>query len=204
MDLTNLDGLPSDLRAVAVVQQAIAGQVIFQQGEAAASFFIVRNGRVKLERYTDEGRMVTLQVARPGEGVGVVALMSDTYSSAAIAEVSSQLIRYPKTALINALPIYPALAETLLIMLLQIIHSLEIRLELRDIRASQQRVLRYLRYQTQDREQSIITFDRPLKEIATDLGFTPETLSRALTRLEQAGLISRQDRQITLHPSSTA
>lgn len=203
MDLSNLDTVPPNLQAAATVQQVIAGQVIFQQGEAATAFFIVQNGRVKLARYTDEGRMVTLQVARSREGFGVGGLISDTYSGAAIAEVPSQIIRYPKVALLNALPAAPDLAETLLALLLHIIRTLEIRLELRDIRASHQRVLRYLRYHVQDEEGRIV-FDRPLKEIAADLGFTPETLSRALTRLEEAGLISRQERQITLHSSPAA
>ena len=114
------------------------------------------------------------------------------------------MIRYPKAALISALRVYPDLAETLVTMLAAIIRTLEIRLELRDIRASHQRVLRYLRYQARGNDEGVITFDRPLKDIATDLGFTPETLSRALARLEQEGLILRQDRQIILRPSSVA
>ncbi|MEL6384375.1 MAG: Crp/Fnr family transcriptional regulator [Cyanobacteria bacterium J06626_18] len=204
MDLTDLENLPSDLQAVAAVQQAIAGQMLFQQGDSADSFFVVASGRIKLARYIDEGRVVTFRVALTGEGFGTIGLLLDNYPYAAIAEVSSQVIRYPKTALISALSTYSDLAETLLTLLVQIIRTLEIRLELRDIRASHQRVLRYLRYQIQNGDEGVIVLDRPLKDVAADLGFTPETLSRALTRLEQEGLISRQDRQITLHPSSTA
>ena len=40
--------------------------------------------------------------------------------------------------------------------------------------------------------------DRFLKDVASDLGFTPETLSRALIRLEADGLIARSDRIIIL------
>ncbi|MEM8810308.1 MAG: Crp/Fnr family transcriptional regulator [Cyanobacteria bacterium P01_G01_bin.38] len=201
MDLTNLDTLPSELRTAAGVQQAIAGEMLFQQGDVATSLFAVRMGRVKLERYIDEGRIVTLYVARTRNVFGTAGLILNTYPYAAIAEIPSQVIHYPKSALISALQTSPDLAETLITMLAQVIQTLEIRLELRDIRAPHQRVLRYLRYQSQDTEESIITFDRAFKDIARELGFTAETLSRAITRLEQQGLISRHQQQIILHPS---
>lgn len=201
MDLADINNLPSDLQRAAVIQQAITGEMLFQQGDLATSLFVVRTGRVKLERYIDEGRIVTLQVARSDNVFGTVGLISDTYPYAAIAEVPSQVIHYPKSVLIRALRTYPDLAEILVMILAQMIRTLEIRLELRDIRASHQRVLRYLRYQSQITGESTIIFDRAFKDVARELGFTAETLSRAITRLEQQGLVSRQQQQIILQPS---
>ncbi len=82
--------------------------------------------------------------------------------------------------------------------------TLMVQLELRDIRAAHTRVLQYLRYMAEPREHKVVQFDRPLKEIANELGLTPATLSRALARLEQEGLISRQQKSVTLHDSSAA
>jgi CRP/FNR family transcriptional regulator, dissimilatory nitrate respiration regulator len=87
-------------------------------------------------------------------------------------------------------------------LLVQKIHDLKVRLELRDLRKARDRLLQYLRYTA--REQTIVTFDRPLKDIAIDLGLTPETLSRALTRLEREGEIERTQLQITLQNSTAA
>jgi CRP/FNR family transcriptional regulator, dissimilatory nitrate respiration regulator len=39
--------------------------------------------------------------------------------------------------------------------------------------------------------------DRPLKDIAGDLGLTPEALSRALAHLQKVGEITRNQRKIT-------
>ncbi|WP_338108793.1 helix-turn-helix domain-containing protein [Fischerella thermalis] len=65
-------------------------------------------------------------------------------------------------------------------------------------------MLRYLRYMAQLGEQTTITFDCSLKDIAVDLGLTPEILSRALTRLEREGIITRTRLQIKLQNLSAA
>jgi CRP/FNR family transcriptional regulator, dissimilatory nitrate respiration regulator len=204
MNLLNLDSLPIELRNAVTVQSLAPGQVLYQQGDPANTFYVVETGRLKLVRYGEAERMTTLVIARPGEELAEIALFADVYPCTAIAEVASQVIAYPKQVLLSALRHYPDLAEDFMTMLVQRIQTLQIRLELRDIRASHERVLRYLRYLAQPGEQTIITFDRPLKDIAIDLGLTPETLSRALSRLERDGRISRSQQQIILHNSSAA
>jgi DNA-binding MarR family transcriptional regulator len=47
--------------------------------------------------------------------------------------------------------------------------------------------------------QATIKFDRPLKDVARDIGLTHEVFYRTLAQLEQAGAISRQRRTIELH-----
>lgn len=87
-------------------------------------------------------------------------------------------------------------------MLVKKIQSLKLRLELRDIRIAHERVLHYLRHLINYPQETTIVLDRPLKDIAEDLGFTPEALSRALIRLETDGAIARDARIITLHNNS--
>lgn len=202
MDLLALNSLPSELREAIAFQELAAGQTLFQQGDVASAVFVVRTGRIRLMRYINEDKLVTFQVARPGESLAEIALFSDTYPCTAIAEVASRAIAYPKQALLSALRNHPDLAEDFMAMLLRKIQELKFRIELRDIRAARERVLRYLRDLAQ--AQTTVTLDRPLKDIAADLDFTPETLSRTLTRLEREGVITRRRLQITLHDSSAA
>lgn len=203
MNLLNLDSLPIQLRNAIMVQSLKPGQVLYRQGDPAGMFYVVEAGRLKLVRYGEDERTTTLLVARSGEGFAEVALFAEVYPCTAIAEIASQVIAYPKPLLLSALRDYPDLAEDFMTLLVQRIQALQIRLELRDIRASHERVLRYLRYLAQP-GRTVIRFDRPLKDIANDLGLTPETLSRALTRLERDGRISRNQQQIILHNSSAA
>jgi CRP-like cAMP-binding protein len=204
MDLLTLDSLPPNLRDAIAFQDLAAGQTLFDQGEPTSAFFMIETGRVRLVRYISADKMVTFQVAGVGESLAEMALFSDTYPCAAVAEVASQVIVYPKQLLLSALRHHPDLAEDFMAMLVRKIQALKVRLELRDIRAAHARVLEYLRYQVQAGEQRIVILNRPLKEVAADLGLTPESLSRALKRLEQDGTITRMPGQIALHESPAA
>ena len=201
MDLSILESLPEALRSAITFSDLAAGQTLFQQGDVAAAFFLVQTGRLKLVRYTSEGKIVTFEVVNRGESFGEAALLENTYPCTAIAEVASQVIVYPKEPLLAALREYPDLAEDLMTMLVRKIQGLKVRVEWLNIRAAHQRVLHYLRYLSGASE-GVVNLDRPFKEIASELGFTPETLSRALARLEQEGAITRNGRLITLQISA--
>ncbi|MFQ4141363.1 Crp/Fnr family transcriptional regulator [Chlorogloeopsis sp. ULAP02] len=204
MDLLTLDSLPPQLRQLISYRDLEPGEVLFQQGDEAIAFFVVETGRVRLVRYSSDGKEVTFQITRSGESLAEIALFSNNYPCAAVAEVASRVIVYPKQPLLSALHNYPDLAEDFMAMLIGKIHDLKVRLELQHIRAAHERVLRYLRYVADPTEQAVVTFDRPLKDIAADIGLTPETLSRALTRLEREGKIRRSRLQILLQNSSAA
>ncbi|WP_017315651.1 Crp/Fnr family transcriptional regulator [Mastigocladopsis repens] len=204
MDLLTLDSLPLELRNAIVHRDLAAGESLFQQGDLASSFFVLETGRVKVVRYTSGDKEVILQIAGAGDGVAEIALFSEIYPCSAVAEVNSRVIVYPKEFLLSAIRNNPDLAEDFMAMLVRKIQDLKIRIELRDIRAAHERLLRYLRYQAQFGEHTVVNFDRPLKNIAADLGFTPETLSRALMRLERDGMITRTRLSITLVNSPAA
>lgn len=204
MDLLTLNSLPGELRNAVVYRNLSTGEMLFQQGDSASSFFIVETGRIKLLRYTNDDKVVTFPVAEQGYSLGEIALFAQTYPCSAVAEMPSRVIEYPKEPLLSAMRANPELAEDFMAMLVQKIQDLKLRIELRDIRAAHERLLRYLRYLAQSNQESIVNVDRPLKEIAAELGLTPETLSRALARLEREGKIARTRLQITLQQSSAA
>ena len=144
--------------------------------------------------------MVTFEVVRQGEILAESALFLDTYPCTAIAEEESRVIIYPQQALRSALQNYPELAEELTMRLVRKIQTLKVRLEWFNSKSAHERLLQYLRFLSGN--QAVVNLDRPLKEIAGELGFTPETLSRALARLEQQGAIARNGRSITLHSAA--
>lgn len=198
MNLLTIDSLPSLLQNAIVSYSLVAGQRLFWQGDRSRNFLLIASGRIKLVRYTIEGRTVVLQVVRSGESLGENTLLSDVYSYTAIAEVASQVISYPPPLLREALDEYPDLAEDFRDRLLRKIQSIEVRLELLQIRAAHQRLLQYLYYKAASSSNEVVDLDQPLKEVAAELNLAPRTLSRALAILEREGRITRQAGTIIL------
>ncbi len=199
MELSNIDSLPPLLKNAATSYSFAAGQRLFSQGDRSSNFYIVESGRVKLVRYTIEGRMVILKVARRGDSLGENSFFSDVYSCTAIAEVESQAIAYPQPLLREALREYPELAEDVRAKLVAKIQSFEVSLELLQIRSAHLRLLQYLQYNAgASNNETVVNLDQPLKEVAAELDLAPRTLSRALARLEYEGRITRQAGSITL------
>lgn len=198
MNITDIDRLPEFLKDKVVRQDLVAGETLFSQENAANNFYVVTAGRIRLVRYLDRGKVSTFEIVRPSQTLAEIALFADIYPCTAIAEIDSEVIAYPKKELLAVLHTYPDLAENFMEMLVKKIQSLKFRLELRDIKIAHERVLHYLRQLVNFPEETTVVLDRPLKDIAEDIGFTPETLSRALIRLETDGAIARSDRTITL------
>ena len=204
MDSTDIRRLAELLQNKIAVENLNAGETLFTQEDEAENFYVVTSGRIKLVRYLEGGKTSTFEIIRTSEGIAEVSLFTDVYPCTAIAEIDSEVIAYPKQELLQVLREHPDLTENFMAMLIEKIQSLKFRLELRDIRVAHERVLRYLRHLVNFPQETTIVLDRPLKDIAADLGFTPETLSRALIRLETDGAIARQERIITLYNNSAA
>ena len=198
MGLINSDSLPRILQNVVIAGSFTAGQRLFRQGDRASNFYIVTSGRVKLVRYTIEGRMVVIQIVRSGESLGANTFISDVYSCTAIAEIETRAIAYPQPLLKEALREYPELAEDLRVRLVKKIQSLEVSLELLQIRSAHQRLFQYLQYNAASNDETAVILDQTWAEIATELNLALRTVSRALTRLESEGRITRQARLVTL------
>ncbi|MBV6624593.1 MAG: Crp/Fnr family transcriptional regulator [Rivularia sp. (in: Bacteria)] len=204
MDLTAIDSLPETLRNSITIQNLAFGETLFAQEDEALNLYVVTSGRIKLVRYINGGQVSTFEIVRAQESLAEVALFAQIYPCTAVAEIDSQVIAYPKSEFLNVLRAYPEMAQDFMSMLVRKIQSLKFRLELRDIRIAHERVLHYLRHLVNFPLETTIILDRPFKDIASELGFTPETLSRALIRLEADGAIARQERIITLQNNSVA
>lgn len=197
MELLNPESLPPQLQNAATSYTFAAGQRLFRQGDRARNIYLVTSGRVKLVRYTIEGRMVVLQVARSGDSLGD-NILANAYSGTAIAEIESRAIAYPQPLLEEALREYPELDRDFRTKLISKIQSLKVSLELLQISAAHLRLFQYLQYNAAPGNETVVNLDRPLQEVAAELDLAPRTISRALARLEAEGRIIRQAGAIIL------
>lgn len=79
MDLAIPESLPSTLRMAATYRNLVTGLVLFHRRDEAQSVFAVDTGRLRLVRYTTEGKLVILQVVRTGESFARWQLCSPMY-----------------------------------------------------------------------------------------------------------------------------
>lgn len=175
----------------------VVGQILFAQHEPTEAVFILQSGQIRLVNYTEDGQQINHYSIRVGESFAEVALFHEHYVCTAIASAPSRVVILPKQPYLIALKQHPDLAVTFMAQIAQRLHESKILLELRSIRSAPKRVLHYLQLNVQSGSMTV-TFDRPLKEIADDLGLTPEALSRALKQLHKEGVIHRRKRNVTL------
>src|SRR5690606_13791668 len=100
----------------------------------------------------------------------------------------------PRAAVRRALRADPEVAEGFMRQMAAQILSLRARLELRNVRSARARVLQYLALAPR----GAIGEDRPLKQVAAEIGLRHEALYRTLAALEAEGRIARQGRAVRL------
>ncbi len=175
------------------VRRLEKGDFLFRRGDSAKAVFLVKEGRVRLERILESGSPVTLFTARAGDGLAEAALFSEAYHCDAIAEVASRVAAFSKQRVLQALAENPLLGQRLMARMAHQVRDLRALLELRNIRSAQERILQYLR---------LVgwlhggTEDRPAKALAAEVGLTPEAFYRALSALEKKGQIRRRGRAL--------
>lgn len=197
MELLQINQLPAELKAVISSKDLGVGQLLFAQHEVVDAIFILERGAIQLVSFVEDGRQVNHHSVKSGESFAELALFTDRYVCTAIAVEPSRVLVLPKQPLLEALRQHPDLAEAFMKLLAQRLYESKNLLDLRSMRSAKKRVLNYLQLHVEN--DATVILDRPLKNIADDLGLTPEALSRALKQLQKEGFINRKKRVITLH-----
>lgn len=172
-----------------------AGANLFRQGDPTTAVYYVESGRLRLERYTAAGTTVVLHTACAGELLAEGALVAEAYHCDAVAlEESRVRVLRKATILSNLKPGSPG--HALVAVMARQLLKLRQRLELRDVRSAEERVMLYFE-QIADRKGDVV-MDRELQEIAGELGLSREAFYRTLARLQKARRIKRQVHRISL------
>lgn len=175
-------------------------EVLFKQGDKVGAIYFVEAGRLRLERRTFDGRLLTLGTTNAGEFFVEAALFTEIFHCDAVAAEPSCVRIYPKPEALTALRADPNAALSFLSSLAHQIVELRQRLELMKVRSAQERVLLYFDFIVET-DGRTVNLPGQLQEIATDLGLTREALYRTLAALERAGAITRDGTRIVLKRS---
>jgi CRP-like cAMP-binding protein len=196
-----------EILAAATGVRRSRGERFFGQGAAAPFFYILQQGRVKLTQLTPDGELVLVRLVIPGEAFGGVAAMGNqTYPVSAESADASVALAWGGRTMDRLLRRHPQLAINFIAFLADRLHDMQARYEELATEQVEQRLARVLVRlvrRTGTRVESGVLIDVRLsrQDLAQMAGTSLFTVSRILSRWQDAGVIRSQRRRILVrHP----
>jgi CRP/FNR family transcriptional regulator len=169
------------------------GENIYCAGDKADSLYIVSKGKIKIYRLSESGKEQLLRILHPGDFTGELALFSETvHEEYAEAMEETNVCTIKNSELQEILLKYPSIS-------LKVLAEFSSRLEQSEKQATlfatekvETRIALFL-VECMDNEKQSMEVVLPMnkKDMASYLGTTPETISRKLADLEEAGYIKQ-------------
>ncbi len=172
------------------------GQVLFRRGTPSTGFYVVRDGRMQLSVSNSEGVVKVLEIISPGGAFGhAVMFLREPYPVDATALVDTHLVFVPSTAVDTILDGDPAMARLMLASMARRLQGKVQDIAMLSLQSATQRIIAYVLGAIPDAEAPAGPSTRvelpALKQVlASRLGMTPETFSRAMRTLAGEGLLS--------------
>lgn len=169
------------------------GENIYCAGGRSDSLYIVSKGRIKIYRLSESGKEQLLRILHPGDFTGELALFSET-----VHEAYAEAIEETGVCTINRFELqelllkYPSIS-------LKVLAEFSSRLEHSEKQATrfatekvETRIALFLA-ECMDNKRQTMEVELPMnkKDMASYLGTTPETISRKLADIEEAGYIKQ-------------
>ena len=177
------------------------GRVLFRAGEPFHSLFVPRSGTVKTTAADHTGAERVLGFHLPGEIVGLDGLANGYHQASARTLETASVCEVPFAHLERVMEHVPALAHRFVRLMSQdIAHREGHLLTLTDL-SSDRRVATLLlslaaRWEARGYSGHEFNLSMSRQEIASYLGLAPETVSRALRRLQTRRLIAARGRLV--------
>ncbi len=178
-----------------------AGQVLFRRGTPSTGFYVVRGGRMQLSVSNSEGMVRVLEIVSPGGAFGhAVMFLRDPYPVDATALVDTHLVFVPASAVDRILEGDPAMARLMLASMAKRLQAKVQDIAMLSLQSASQRIVAYILGAMREEAETAGASGAPqssrvelpaLKQVlASRLGMTPETFSRAIRTLTAAGLLT--------------
>lgn len=184
--------------ATAEVHRLGKGDVLFQQGEKARRFFLVRSGQIKLYRLSPAGQEKVVDIMGPGRSFAeaVMFMQGGAYPVYAEALGDAEVISVDNEAFRETLRHSFDTCSRMMAAMSAHLHELVSEVEGLCLHNATFRVVSYLLQDAQTAQ--AVHLDLPKHVLAGRLSIKPETLSRILANLREEGLIEVRGQEIVL------
>jgi CRP/FNR family transcriptional regulator len=205
---TLLDEDLAQVVELAVPRAFRAGEVVFREGDASDTCYVIRSGHARAVREHPDGRSITLAQFGPGDIFGELAMLGGEPRSATvetIEEAGTIAILGPDMR--RLLREHPDISIKLIAALGSRLREANDRLSRQSFQTVQSRVAGVLMQQVEAaRGEGITDGDVLITATQTDLaqlaGSSRESASRFLAVLERAGIITQGRGRLTVHDSA--
>jgi CRP/FNR family transcriptional regulator len=176
---------------------------LFSEGDRAEGFYLVLTGSVKVFKISPDGKEHILHIFGPGEPVGEVPVFSGK-EFPAFAETlkKSDLLYFPRSRFLDLASRHPQILlnmlATLSMRLRRFTQKIE-QLSLKEVASRLSEALLEMAGETSgDGEGLVARLCVTKAQLASQLGTTPETLSRTFQKMTRLGLIRVESRRVEL------
>ena len=197
--------LPDDAFASILAQSNLTSlkrnESLFEQGDEAKRFFLVRNGQIMLYQVSPEGNEKVVDIIGPGQtfAEAVMFMEGHRYPVNARATTSTELFYFDNALFIEQLQKSNTLCFAMMADMSTRLKGLLTEISELTIYNAKHRLISYLLGHINDlQDQPTVKLTATKSMIASRLSITPETFSRILSKLKKEGLISIEDETITL------
>ena len=200
-----------EVAKVAVPRSFDAHEVIFREGDASDTCYVVRSGHARAIRGHSDGRALTLAQFGPGDIFGELAMFDDERRSASVEAIeATEVIGILGTDMRRLMREHPDIAVKLVISLGRRLRETNERLARQSFQTVQSRVAVVLsdlvqQAQAEGAGETGVLVTATQAEIAQLAGSSRESASRFLATLERASVITQGRGRIVVHdPSALA
>jgi CRP/FNR family transcriptional regulator, cyclic AMP receptor protein len=199
---------PSDLERiaeVAVPRQFEPGQVVFREGDASDTCYVVREGHARAIRTHGDGRTITLATFGPGDIFGELAMFEDERRSATIEAIEpTSVVGVLGPDMRRLMKEHPEISARLVIALGRRLREMNERLSRQSFQTVQSRVAVVLSELVAQeiaagRDDVDVLVTATQADLAQLAGSSRESASRFLAVLERAGVISQGRGRLVVH-----
>ena len=184
---------------LAIFRRLDGGDILFHQGDVADRFYLLFDGQMKLTRVLPEGHEKLVEVIHAGQSFAEALLFSGApnYPVSASALKGSSLVSIDGSHYRRILEEQPKICLDLLATFSIRLHQRLNEIDTLTLANASRRVVRFL-CQEQEACNGPIQLNVPKRLIASQLGIQPETFSRILHRMIDAGVIAMERRNIRI------
>lgn len=195
--LARLEHATRDKRALS------RGDHLFHQGDPFHALYVLRSGAMRTSVSDADGSQQIIGFGFPGEIVGIDGLVDDTHRTDAVALTSSSLCEVPYARLEQVLAEVPALQRQLMRVLGREVAAEQEHLVAMGRQQAVERVALFLRGMIQrqgrlSRQVDWLSLPMSRADIANYLGIAVETVSRALGRMTDDGVLAASGRTVRI------